>query len=286
MPELPEIEALVGFLRDHAVGHRVASAHPAAVSVLKTFDPPVTALTDRPVTAVGRHGKFIDVTVDDLHLVFHLARAGRLRWRDEMLAGVPRPGRGPLALRVRLDSGAGFELTEAGTHKRLAVHLVSDPGEVPGVANLGPDPLDPGFTVAVLAGLLHGRRTRIKGLLRDQTVIAGVGNAWSDEILHAARLSPFAVAAHLDHQSLVALHTAVVGTLGAAVERFRGVATGDIADLKRDRIRVHGRAGEPCPVCGDTVRSVHVADSSFQYCPGCQTGGRILADRRMSRLLK
>ncbi|EGG46344.1 MULTISPECIES: Fpg/Nei family DNA glycosylase [Streptomyces] len=286
MPELPEVEALRDFLTGHLVGREVTRVLPLAVHVLKTYDPPPSALQGRTVTAVHRHGKFLDLDAEGLHLVTHLARAGWLHWRDRLPETPPRPGKGPLALRVALDTGAGFDLTEAGTQKRLAVYVVRDAAEVPGVARLGPDPLAADFDEARLAGLLAGERRQLKGALRDQGLLAGVGNAYSDEILHAARMSPFKPTASLTPEEIHRLYEALRGTLTEAVERSRGVAAGRLKAEKKSGLRVHGRTGEPCPVCGDTVREVSFSDSSLQYCPTCQTGGRPLADRRMSRLLK
>ncbi|MDQ0957266.1 formamidopyrimidine-DNA glycosylase [Streptomyces sp. B4I13] len=287
MPELPEVEALKDFLAEHLVGHEIVRVLPVAISVLKTYDPPVTALDGQEVTAVHRHGKFLDLaTADGLHLVTHLARAGWLHWKDRLPDGPPRPGKGPLALRVALETGEGFDLTEAGTQKRLSVYVVRDPQEVPGVARLGPDPLAADFDEARFAALLAGERRQLKGALRDQSLIAGVGNAYSDEILHAARMSPFKLAASLTPEETHTLHEALRTTLTEAVERSRGVAAGRLKAEKKSGLRVHGRTGRPCPVCGDTVREVSFSDSSLQYCPTCQTGGRPLADRRMSRLLK
>ncbi|MGM0361236.1 Fpg/Nei family DNA glycosylase [Streptomyces griseoaurantiacus] len=286
MPELPEVEALRDFLTGHLVGREVTRVLPLAVHVLKTYDPPPSALQGRTVTAVHRHGKFLDVDAEGLHLVTHLARAGWLRWRDRLPETPPRPGKGPLALRVALDTGAGFDLTEAGTQKRLAVYVVREAAEVPGVARLGPDPLAADFDEARLAGLLAGERRQLKGALRDQGLLAGVGNAYSDEILHAARMSPFKPTASLTPEEIHRLYEALRGTLTEAVERSRGVAAGRLKAEKKSGLRVHGRTGEPCPVCGDTVREVSFSDSSLQYCPTCQTGGRPLADRRLSRLLK
>ncbi|MET8025454.1 DNA-formamidopyrimidine glycosylase family protein [Streptomyces avermitilis] len=286
MPELPEVEALKDFLADHAVGHEVVRVLPVAISVLKTYDPPVTAFEGREITAVRRYGKFLDLEADGLHFVTHLARAGWLHWRDKLPDAPPRPGKGPLALRVALETGEGFDLTEAGTQKRLAVHVVRDPGEVPGVARLGPDPLAADFDEARFARLLEGERRRIKGALRDQSLIAGVGNAYSDEILHAAKMSPFKLTSALTSEEIRQLYEALRTTLTEAVERSRGLAAGRLKAEKKAGLRVHGRAGEPCPVCGDTIREVSFSDSSLQYCPTCQTGGKPLADRRMSRLLK
>ena len=288
MPELPEVESLVAFLREHAVGKVVARVDVAAISALKTYDPPVTSLAGLTVTGAARHGKFLDLDVDGLHLVVHLARAGWLRWKDSLPSAPPRPsGKNPLALRVHLDDGSGFDLTEAGTRKKLSVYVVGDPALVPGIARLGPDPLDPGFTVEVFAAILasHGR-AQLKGVLRDQSIIAGIGNAYSDEILHAAAMSPFKPANGLTTADLQALYGAIRATLTDAVQRSQGLATGDLKAEKKSGLAVHGRTGLPCPVCGDTVREVSFADSSLQYCPTCQTGGKPLADRRLSRLLK
>ncbi|MFJ6776790.1 Fpg/Nei family DNA glycosylase [Kitasatospora sp. NPDC091257] len=289
MPELPEVEALSVFLSERLIGRVIARVQPVAISALKTYDPPVTALEGRTVGAVGRRGKFLDVEAEGLHLVVHLARAGWLRWKEGLPVEPPRPGpRNPLALRVRLagEAGDGFDLTEAGSKKGLAVYVVRDPAEVPGVARLGPDPLDPAFTLADFAVLLHGERRRLKGVLRDQGVLAGMGNAYSDEVLHAARMSPYKLAGSLTEDEVARLYEALGGTLREAVERSRGLAAGELKAEKKLGLRVHGRTGQPCPVCGDTIREVSFADSSFQYCPTCQTGGKPLADRRLSRLLK
>lgn len=281
------MESLAADLRNRAVGCVIDRADIAEFSVLKTYDPPLTALHGETITAVGRHGKFLDlVTGSGLHLVTHLARAGWLRWRDQVPAAPPRPGKGPLAFRLRFADGAGFDLTEAGTRKRLAVYLVTDPSLVPGIASLGPDPLAPEFTAEVLGGLLAGRRTQIKGVLRDQRIIAGIGNAYSDEVLHAARMSPFRLASSLTAQEVAALHEVIVTTLRSAIGRSAGLAASDLKAEKKAGLAVHGKAGQQCLVCGDVVREVSFADSALQYCATCQTGGKPLADRRMSRLLK
>jgi formamidopyrimidine-DNA glycosylase len=288
VPELPEVESLALFLRQRAVGKTVDWAASTAISVLKTYQPDLSALTGQRLSGTGRHGKFLDLTTEPsgLHLIIHLARAGWLRWKDSLPPEKPRPGKSPLAFRLRFTDESGFDLTEAGTRKRLAVYLVADPAEVPGVASLGPDPLAESFTPDVLAGLLAGRRTQIKGVLRDQKIIGGVGNAYSDEVLHAAKMSPFRLASSLTPDEVTALHAAMIGALTDAVARSAGLAAGELKAEKKSGLRVHGRTGEPCPVCGDTVREVSFADSSLQYCATCQTGGKPLADRRMSRLLK
>ncbi len=287
MPELPEVEALVRDLRNRLDGRALARVDVAAFSVLKTFDPPVTALSGLLVEGVSRHGKFLDIDLDGLHLVTHLARGGWLRWRDELPKAPLRPGKSPIALRVALDDGSGFDLTEAGTKKRLAVYVVRDPQEVPGIERLGPDPLDDAFTVDVLGGILQAAgRAQVKGVLRSQSTIAGIGNAYSDEILHVARMSPFKPASSITGDDLQHLYDAVQTTLRDAVARSDGVVASELKKEKKSGLRVHGRAGLPCPVCGDDVAEVSFADSSLQYCPTCQTGGKPLADRRMSRLLK
>jgi formamidopyrimidine-DNA glycosylase len=286
MPELPEVQALVDFLAARTEGLAVTGVELGSISVLKTFNPPPQALAGLPVDAVARHGKFVDLDCDGTHLVFHLARAGWLRWSDAMPGTVLRPGKSPIALRVRFSDDSGFDLTEAGTKKRLAAYIVADPSEVPGIASLGPDPLAPEFTREVFGGLLHDRRAQVKGVLRDQSVIAGVGNAYSDEVLHVAKMSPFAIAASLDDAAVDRLYAALRETLSAAVLAASGKPAKELKDAKRAGMRVHGRTGETCPECGDTVREVSFADSSLQYCATCQTGGKPLADRRLSRLLK
>ena len=286
MPELPEVQALVAFLTERAVGQVVARVDVAAISVLKTFDPPVTSLPGLEITGAARYGKFLDLDVSGLHLVTHLSRAGWLHWREKLPPVPPRPGKGPMALRVHLADGSGFDLTEQGTQKRLAVYVVRDPHEVSGIARLGPEPLAEGFTLEVFRALIASDRSQIKGLLRDQSKIAGIGNAYSDEILHAAKLSPFKSAANLTAEEVETLYDAMRDVLLDAVERARGLSAGDLKAEKKLGMRVHGRAGQACPVCGDTVRQVSFADSSLDYCPTCQTGGKPLADRRLSRLVR
>ncbi|UQA95875.1 Fpg/Nei family DNA glycosylase [Streptomyces halobius] len=287
MPEMPEVEAVGRFLRERLVGRTVAGMCVVSVAALKTYEPPVTAFEGRVFGGVARRGKFLDLWAGDLHLMMHLARAGWVRWSDRLPDVPPRPGKGPLALRVRLaPDGAGFDVTEAGSRKHLALYVVRDPQEVPGVARLGVDPLSGSFTQADLAGMLRGQRRQIKGVLRDQSVLAGIGNAYSDEILHAARMSPFKPAAGMSEDEVARLHEAIGTTLHEAVASLRGLDLGEIKAGKKGGMRVHGRTGEPCPVCGDTIREVSFSDSALQYCPTCQTGGRVLADRRMSRLLK
>ena len=286
MPELPEVEALSHDLGARLEGRAVARLDVVALAALKTFDPAPGALSGLFVDSVSRHGKFLDIAVDDLHLVVHLARAGWVRWRDQLPDTPPRRGKSPLAARLLLDDGSGLDFTEAGTRKSLALYVVRSPEDVPGISRLGPDPLDEKFTLEAFAAILAGSgRAQIKGILRDQSIIAGIGNAYSDEILHVAQMSPFKPAA-MPAEDVAGLYNAIGGTLREAVTRSDGLAAADLKREKRSGLRVHGRAGETCPVWGDTVREVSFADSALQYCPTCQTGGKPLADRRLSRLLK
>ncbi|SIJ00077.1 Fpg/Nei family DNA glycosylase [Mycobacteroides abscessus] len=287
MPELPEVEALADHLRRHATGATIGRIDISALSVLKTFDPPITALHGQPVTGATRWGKYLGLQAGDLYLVTHLSRAGWLRWSDKLAAAPLKPGKGPIALRVHLGTpgdAPGFDLTEAGTQKRLAVWVVRDPAAVPQIASLGPDALS--LTADGLADIVAGTTARLKNVITDQRVIAGIGNAYSDEILHVAKLSPFASGKTLSEGQLTALYEAMQSVLTDAVERSVGQQAATLKGEKRSGLRVHARTGMPCPVCGDVVREVSFADKSFQYCPTCQTGGKVLADRRLSRLLK
>ena len=284
MPELPEVEALAAFLRENAVGRVITRVDLAGIQSIKTFDPPLSALGGLEITGASRHGKFLDLDVSGLHLVVHLARAGWLHWRENLPPAPPKPGKGPLALRVHLDDGHGFDLTEQGTRKGLAIYVVRSPSEVPGIARLGPDALQ--VDREQFAAILKSRSGQLKGALTDQTLISGVGNAYSDEILHAAHLSPFKMADKLTEDELVRLFDAMRATLTDALDRQVGQRAATLKGEKRSGLTVHARTGLPCPVCGDTVREVSFADTSLQYCPTCQTGGKPLADRRMSKLLR
>jgi formamidopyrimidine-DNA glycosylase len=288
VPELPEVEALALDLAGRLTDRAIVNVHVAAFSALKTFDPPLHALEGTLVEGVTRHGKFLDISASGLHLVLHLARAGWVRWRDEVPAVPPKPSnKSPLAVRVVLDNQSGLDITEAGTRKSLAMYVVRDPSDVPGISSLGPDPLTEDFTIDVFRGILaDAGRSQIKGVLRHQGTIAGIGNAYSDEILHAARMSPFKAASSLTDDEVHVLYDAIRVVLGDAVDRSRGLAAAELKGEKKSHLAVHGRTGEKCPVCGDVVREVSFADSSLQYCPTCQTGGKPLADRRMSKLLK
>ncbi len=297
MPEIPEIEGLVAFLTPRLVGNRVADVQVAAISAIKTATPPLSAIRDATVVAVGRRGKFLVLEVRPtgdapLYLAVHLSRAGWVRWLDSPSATPVRMGKGPLAARFTFVSDAGeviggCDLTEAGTQKRLALYVVTDPTDVPGIARLGPDPTAADFDRAAFDAIVTDAGKRhLKTLLRDQTVLAGVGNAYSDEILHAARLSPAAAADTLTADQRELLYTALRDVLDSAVTAARELPPAELKDGKRSGMAVHGRGGQPCPTCGSPILTVSGADSEFQYCATCQTGGKPLADRRLSRLLK
>ena len=289
MPELPEVEALATFLTEVGKGRVIKRVDVASLSALKTYDPPVDALHGKTLGTVRRRGKFLLLPTepDGPWLVLHLARSGWLKWRDSFPKGPAKLNpKGPLALRVRFEDGSGFDATEAATEKRLAAYVVRDPADIEHVSTLGPDPLSDEFTLERLRDLLAGSGSQIKGVLTDQRVIAGIGNAYSDDALHLAKLSPFKPAGKLTAEEVERLHDAIVTVLRDAVQRSAGLPAAGLKTEKRSGMRVHGRTGEACPECGDTVREVSFATKSLQYCATCQTGGKPLADRRLSRLLK
>jgi formamidopyrimidine-DNA glycosylase len=299
MPELPEVHALVADLGERLGGRVVRRFDVLAFPALKTFAIGVDELKGREVTGVDRHGKFLDLTFAasagsadprDVHLVIHLARAGWVRWREAEPKTAARRGaaaRNPLAARLMLEpDGAGLDITEAGSKKSLQLHLVHDAREVERVSTLGPEPLGAGFTRDRFADILHAAgRAQIKGVLRDQATIAGIGNAYSDEILWAAKMSPFKPAAMGDDE-ITRLYDAMQATLREAIARSEGLRASELKAEKHQGLQVHARAGEACPRCGSTIRQVIFSDTSLQYCPTCQTGGKVLADRVLSRLLK
>ncbi|MDQ4500774.1 DNA-formamidopyrimidine glycosylase family protein [Sinomonas sp. ASV322] len=314
MPELPEVTALAAFLDGRLAGATVDRVYVTSIHALKTADPAYTELVGRRVEAVGRRGKYVVLTfapasadsLDPAHspgspegtsaddgggrllVVVHLALGGWVRVNDKLPDPAPARGKGYTAARfgfVRGEETTGVDLTEAGTWKRLAVWIVRKLEDVPPIAELGPEPLEDEFTLEKFRSLLN-KRQQIKGLLRNQKIIAGIGNAYSDEILHVAKLSPFAVASALDDEETSRLYAALRETLEGATAEAIGRPPEDLKDEKRASMRVHRRTGEACPVCGDTIREVTFSDSALQYCPTCQTGGKILADRTTSKFLK
>lgn len=293
MPELPEVELLCRRLDERCAGRKVDRLDLASFSALKTFDPPLGSLVGRTFESCSRRGKFICIQLgagadgaQSEWLVMHLARAGWVKWRNKLSPAPVRLGRGPMVLRVGFEGGDGFDVTEMGHERRLAVWAVHAPGDIEQLATLGPEPLVPDFTEERFAAILKGEKGDLKHCLSRQSVIAGVGNAYSDEALHAARLSPFKSAAKCSPEEVSRLYHALVGVLRDAIDRGTSLDVDELKDGKRSGMRAHARTGLPCPVCGDTIREVSFATRSLQYCPTCQTGGRPLADRRLSRLLK
>ncbi len=274
VPELPEVQALATALRGHLAGGTIERCELASFSALKTFDPPLDALEGRDVTrrrspgqVRGHRGRRTSSSSSTS------PEAAGSHWYEAVPAGRARPGRGPLALRVRLDGGAGFDITEMGTEKRLALWVVRALEDVPPLAALGIDPLSPSFTPEAFAGLLaEAGGATIKGVLTTQSVIAGVGNAYSDEALFVAKLSPYRRADRLGTEEVRRLYDALVTVLSEAVEQLTGLGIGELKADKKRAMRVHGRTGETCPECGDTIRQVSFATKSLQYCPQCQTG--------------
>ncbi len=299
---MPEVESLARWLSERTRGLVIEKVDLLAISALKTFDPSLADLRGRRVVGWSRRGKYLIAETDSadgasgepMFLCMHLARAGWIRWQDDLaFSPSAKPGakvkltKGPQALRVVFDDGSGFTATEAGTDKRLSVHVVRNPDDVEKIRTLGIDPLDEAFTDEAFATLLSSQgRSQIKGVLTDQSLVAGVGNAYSDEALHVAKLSPFKPANGLSDDERHRLRAALASVLAEAIERSAGKPASELKDAKRSGMRVHARTGMPCPVCGDTVREVSFATKSLQYCPTCQTGGVPLADRRLSRLLK
>ncbi len=281
MPELPELEIIKSRLRLTLAGRRILGAtlhHPA---VLKTVDPPLEALTDSHISSVSRLGKFLSLNTDNkLHLCVHLMLNGRL---------ITIPSNQPMTrhhlLALHLDNKTDLRVAESGSKRRVAVHLVTNPQKVERIAQLGLDPLGPQFTLNRFRSALKRRNRTVKRFLTDQRAVGGIGNCYSDEILFEARLSPFQKTGALKPEESIRLFMAVKKVLADAIIRFKSL---DHLPDRRDRtfLKVHNRLEQPCPVCDTPVRRVSYKESTTYYCPGCQTGGRILADRRLSRLLK
>lgn len=299
MPELPEVQALATTLTARLAGLRLAGLDVTAVSALKTASPPHADLVGLTLREVRRRGKFLCLCfasqtgpeAKSSWLVIHLARAGWLRLSTTVPSSPARPGRGPLMARLTFVNEDGepaytLDLTEAGTRKGASMYVVTDPNDVPGIAALGPDALEFASAADLATALRATGATRIKNAIRDQRVLAGIGNAYSDEILHAARLSPYAAANRLTDEQYSALLTATTAVLTAATQRAEAADPTSMKAEKKRGLQIHGRAGEPCPVCATTIAEVALADRAFAYCPTCQTDGKLLADRRMSRLLK
>jgi formamidopyrimidine-DNA glycosylase len=275
MPELPEVEAWRRSLDERLRGAVVAQAGPGHIATLKTFDPPLTALEGQRLAGAKRRGKRLLVPVEgrDLVVLVHLMSAGRLRMIEP---GGKRPGQP--AFRLALEDGGELVLTEAGAKKRAGVWLLTHDTAAAELEHLGPeaDAIDE----VELAEILRAESRRLHSFLRDQRSLAGIGRAWANEILHTARLSPYALTTELAPEDVARLHAAI------REELARGLALRERGATDAKTYRVHRRLGEPCHVCGTPLAQVDFEEHTIFYCPGCQTGGRILKDRRLSRLLR
>jgi formamidopyrimidine-DNA glycosylase len=293
MPELPFIQVLVENLAREVVGRTIIGVRVASPAIVKTFDPPITALSGRHIDQVTRQGKLVVFYLSDgLLLVLHLMRDGRVRMAP---AGPPTRSRGrapvpkPMALGLMLDDGRELRLNETGPKKRAGAYVlpVEQSPMLEPLAGLGPDPLSEAFTPEVLAAALRAQPTPLKRAITQQRNVVGIGNAFADEILWEAKLSPFASAATLSSEEMARLHTAIHSVFTEAVQQHRAHFGSDLPTREPvTLLRVHRHGGEPCPRCGTRIETVHYAEKETYYCPHCQTKGKVYADRRMSRLLK
>ncbi|MFB6611898.1 DNA-formamidopyrimidine glycosylase family protein [Agromyces sp. NPDC056379] len=276
MPESPEVEALVEDLGTRLAGREITDVDVVEFRAAKTRSRPPSSLRGERVRGAARHGKHVDLEVGDAeHLVVSLGRHGWARYAngeaDASVVDAP-----PTLVVLTFDDGTVVELTDAGDWVSLGCWVVDDPSEVPAIAKLGPDPADPGFSRQDFDRVVIGRRKQVKAVLQEQESLAGIGNAYSDEILHLAKISPVTHAAGLTEAELDRLFDATIGTIRGEIELQRGVPIDQLKAAKVASMRVHGRAGETCPVCGDTVLDFSFASTTAQYCPTCQTGGERL----------
>lgn len=279
MPESPEVQALAEDLSARLTGREITGVDVMEFRVARTRTRPPSSLVGMRVQGVTRHGKHLDIAVGDSHLIVSLGRHGWARYVEAVGDSTTDAGDGdspPALIVFTFDDGVVLEFTDAGEWVSLGCWIVDDPAEVPAIAKLGPDPVDPGFARADFDRAMVGRRKQVKAVLQEQESIAGIGNAYSDEILHTAKISPVAHAATLTPAQLDRLFETTVGTLTAAVDARRGVPISELKAAKVAAMRAHGKAGEVCPVCGDTIRDFSFASTTAEYCPTCQTGGDVL----------
>jgi formamidopyrimidine-DNA glycosylase len=281
MPESPEVQALTEELAERLTGHALAAVDVVEFRALKTRARTPDTLVGQRLTGTARHGKHVDLVFGAAHLVVSLGRHGWARWGAADVADPTEPpdmpvDAPPTLVVLEFDDGSTLELTDAGDWVSLGCFVVDDPAEVPAVAKLGPDPADPDFSRTEFDAAVSGRRKQVKAVLQDQESLAGIGNAYSDEILFTAKLSPVGHAAALTAEESDRLFAATVGTISDAIAAQRGVPIAELKAAKVASMRVHGRAGESCPVCGDTIRDFSFASTTAQYCPTDQTHGELL----------
>ncbi len=268
MPESPEVQALAEFLDERVAGRAIREVDVVEFRAVKSRERPPGSLTGARITAVRRFGKHIGLDTSAGWLMIGFGRNGWVRWHSPGDPADVPPA--PEVMRIRLDDGAMMQIVETGDFLAVTVAVVDAPSDVAGIAALGPDPLTPGFAPGDLEHALGTRRKKIKALLQEQTSLAGIGNAYSDEILHRARLSHDVHAAALDAEARARLFSALVEVMRDAAEARRGVAPDRLKQTKVLAMAVHGRGGEPCPVCGATIVDATFAGASAQFCPGCQ----------------
>ncbi|MFB7886150.1 DNA-formamidopyrimidine glycosylase family protein [Microbacterium sp. NPDC056057] len=276
MPESPEVEALARFLADEASGREIRGVDVLEFRTVKTRATPPASITGRTITGARRHGKHVELVLDGASLVVSLGRHGWIRWLDVAPDDEPAPlsvDAPPALASLELSGDRSLEVTDAGSWVSLGLFVVGDAGEVPAIAKLGPDPADAAFTRDQFDSALGGRRKQIKAILQEQESLAGIGNAYSDEILHLAKVSPVTHAAVLDSGAADRLFDATLTTVRGAIDARLGVPIDQLKAHKVAAMRVHGRTGEACPACGDTIRDLTFSGTSAQYCPTCQNGG-------------
>lgn len=285
MPEIPFVETLVANLRPRVGDRTIRGVHLRSVSLLKSVDPPVGAVLGATIEGVRRRGKLILFDLSGaLVLLFHLMRDGRLT----VVSSRQRATK-DVAMILQLDGGEDLRLVELGPKKRAGVYVrrAAEVAQTEPAGGLGTEPLDPAFTSDALAAMLDAAKMQVKRFLGTQRYLAGIGNAYGDEILWEARLSPFAPTQNVKLEERARLHAAIRTVLERSIDEHRA-HFGDDLPMREpvDLLRVHRRAGEPCSRCGTPVAAVYFSEKETYYCPGCQTGGKVYADRRLSRLLK
>jgi len=275
MPESPEVEVLARFVDEQTRGRGIRAVELDEFRALKTRNRPLNELAGRTISGVRRHGKHLAVATDDPTLVVSFGRAGWMRWLPADAASEDDPDAAPATEaapigRLTLDDGSAFVLTDAGSWLSFGLSVVDDGAEVAAIAKLGPDPLDDDFSLADLDAVVTGRHKQLKAVLQEQESLAGIGNAYSDEILHVARLSPLVHASALDEGERARLFAAIREVLAGALAARLGLPIAELKAAKVAAMRVHGRTGAPCPVCGTLVEDIAGSKGAAQYCPGCQ----------------
>jgi len=277
MPELPELDVMQEVLTDRIVGRTIVAVNAFHPSILKTVDPGLDTLTGKSFKAISRRGKHLILTVEnDLHVVVHLMAAGRLILCKSNTKATKATG-----CLITFEDGRDLRIIENITTHRVRVHVVHDPAEVEAIANAGVEPLTSDFTIEYLSEHVLGRTRQLKKLLTDQTIIAGIGTAYADEILFAAKLSPIRYGTTLGEDEIHRLHQSIQSVLHWATDEIRAEAGGaTLTPHKRKFLRIYKKTNQPCPECGANIAEIRYAQTNTYYCPGCQSQGKALRDRR------